>query len=86
MSLTRRGYFRDGGGNAMVAGARPKAYAVIFGVISLRFRLRTLRKYIHYLKWLTWPICVCVTAFVVHVPWGQALRATLSVCLTHATI
>jgi len=63
----------------MVAGEKAEAYAVIFGVISLPLQVYVpYRKYIHYLKWLTLgAISYVVTAFVVHVPWGQALRATV---------
>jgi NRAMP (natural resistance-associated macrophage protein)-like metal ion transporter len=68
-----------GAGMQMVAGGKAEAYAVIFGLISLPLQVYVpYRKYIHYLKWLTWALfAYVVTAFVVHVPWGQALRATI---------
>jgi NRAMP (natural resistance-associated macrophage protein)-like metal ion transporter len=68
-----------GAGMQMVAGGKAEVYAVIFGVISLPLQVYVpYRKYIHYLKWLTWALfAYVVTAFVVHVPWGQALRATV---------
>jgi len=66
-------------GMQVVAGGKPEAYAVMFGVISLLLQVHVpYRKYVHYLKWLTWALLAyVVTAFVVHVPWGRALRATV---------
>ena len=66
-------------GMQMVAGGKAEAYAVMFGAISLPLQVYVpYRKYIHYLKWLTWALFAYVlTAFVVHVPWGRVLRATI---------
>jgi NRAMP (natural resistance-associated macrophage protein)-like metal ion transporter len=66
-------------GMQMLAGGSSEAYALIFGVVSLLLQIYVpYRKYVHYLKWLTWTLLAYVaTAFVVHVPWGRALRATI---------
>ena len=54
-------------------------YAFFFGVDSLLLQVYiSYRIYVRYLKWLTWALFAYVlTAFVVRVPWTQALRSTL---------
>jgi Mn2+/Fe2+ NRAMP family transporter len=63
----------------LVAGGNLIAYAIGFGVISLLLQIYVpYRKYVSYLKWLTWGLfAYVITAFVVHVPWGTALRASV---------
>jgi Mn2+/Fe2+ NRAMP family transporter len=55
------------------------AYVLVFGLLSLA--LETFVRYdsyVKYLKWLTAALFAYVaTAFVVHVPWAEAMRATL---------
>ena len=72
----------------MVAGGKPEAYAVMFGVISLPLQVYVpYRKYIHYLKWLTWALFAYVlTAFVVHVPWTRSSSYHCSVCVTRCEL
>jgi NRAMP (natural resistance-associated macrophage protein)-like metal ion transporter len=55
------------------------AYVVLFGLASLALQIYVpYRKYVRYLKWLTLVLFAYVaTAFVVHVPWKMALRATV---------
>jgi Mn2+/Fe2+ NRAMP family transporter len=55
------------------------AYVLLFGVLSLALEtLVRYNSYVKYLKWLTAALLAYVaTVFVVHVPWGQAIRATL---------
>jgi NRAMP (natural resistance-associated macrophage protein)-like metal ion transporter len=63
----------------LVVGGNAVVYAVLFGVVSLLLQIYVpYRKYVAYLKWLTWALFAYVaTAFVAHVPWMQALRATV---------
>jgi NRAMP (natural resistance-associated macrophage protein)-like metal ion transporter len=63
----------------LVAGGKLVVYSVLFGAISLLLQVYVpYRKYVHYLKWLTWALfAYVITAFVVRVPWLQALHATL---------
>jgi NRAMP (natural resistance-associated macrophage protein)-like metal ion transporter len=63
----------------LVLGGATAAYAVIFGGISLALQIWVpYRKYVGYLRWLTWSLFAYVaTAFVVRIPWGTALRATI---------
>ena len=63
----------------MVAGGNINVYALLFGILSLVLQIAVpYRKYVHYLKWLTLALFAYVaTAFVVHVPWLAAIRATL---------
>lgn len=55
------------------------AYVLLFGVLSLVLEtLVRYNSYLKYLKWLTAALLAYVaTVFVVRVPWGQAIRATL---------
>lgn len=57
----------------------PTAYAVAFGGISLVLQIYVpYRRYVRYLRWMTWSLAAyVVTAFVVHIPWTSAIRATL---------
>jgi NRAMP (natural resistance-associated macrophage protein)-like metal ion transporter len=66
-------------GIQLVAGGSVAAYAVILGAISLLLQVYVpYRKYVTYLKGLTWALfAYVITAFMIHVPWGRALRATL---------
>jgi NRAMP (natural resistance-associated macrophage protein)-like metal ion transporter len=54
-------------------------YALAFGAISLLLQIFVpYRRYVGYLRWLTWTLFAYVlTAFLVHVPWRAALRSTL---------
>jgi len=63
----------------LVAGGSATAYALIFGAVSLLLQIYVpYREYARYLKWLTWSLfAYVITAFVVHLPWGQALMATV---------
>jgi NRAMP (natural resistance-associated macrophage protein)-like metal ion transporter len=63
----------------LVFGGSLNAYAALFGALSLLLQVYVpYNKYVHYLKWLTLVLFAYVaTAFVVHVPWPQALRATV---------
>ena len=63
----------------LVAGGTAAAYALIFGAVSLLLQIYVpYRKYVHYLKWLTWSLfAYVITAFVVHIPWAHALKATV---------
>src|SRR5437764_741580 len=66
-------------GLQLVAGGNVIAYALLFGVVSLLLQVYVpYTRYAHYLKWLTWTLfAYAITAFVVHVPWGRALAATI---------
>ena len=66
-------------GLQLVAGGNVIAYALLFGVVSLLLQVYVpYTRYAHYLKWLTWTLfAYVITAFVVHVPWGRALAATI---------
>jgi NRAMP (natural resistance-associated macrophage protein)-like metal ion transporter len=63
----------------LVAGGAAAAYALIFGVVSLLLQIYVpYRTYARYLKWLTWSLfAYVITAFVVHIPWAHALKATV---------
>lgn len=54
-------------------------YVLFFGVLSLVLQVYVpYRKYVHYLKWLTVVLFAYVaTAFVIHVPWKDALYRTV---------
>ncbi|MGH9691781.1 MAG: NRAMP family divalent metal transporter [Candidatus Acidiferrales bacterium] len=62
----------------LILGGSVNAYAIVFGLISVVLQIYVpYRRYVRYLKWLTFALFAYVgTAFVVHVPWGAALRAT----------
>ena len=64
--------------DARVAGGSAAAYALIFGIVSLLLQIYVpYRRYARYLKWLTWSLLAYViTAFIVHIPWAHALKAT----------
>jgi NRAMP (natural resistance-associated macrophage protein)-like metal ion transporter len=63
----------------LVFGGSLNVYAVLLGVVSLLLQVYIpYKKYEGYLKWLTLALFAYVaTAFVVHVPWLTALRATV---------
>lgn len=71
----------------LMAGGRAEVYALIFGAISLLLQVYLpYRKYVHYLKWLTWALfAYVITAFVVKVPWAHALKATVIPSLSFDT-
>ena len=62
----------------LVIGGSATLYGVLFTIGSLVLQIfMPYTKYSNYLKWLTLALFAYVaTAFVVHVPWGQALRHT----------
>jgi len=68
-----------GTGLQLVVGGNVIVYAVLFGAVSLLLQVYIpYRKYVDYLKWLTWALfSYVITAFIVHVPWGRALVATV---------
>jgi NRAMP (natural resistance-associated macrophage protein)-like metal ion transporter len=63
----------------LIAGGSPNVYALLFGGLSVALQVYVpYRIYVRYLKWLTLVLFAYVAAaFVVHVPWKEALRATL---------
>ncbi|HMI52854.1 MAG TPA: Nramp family divalent metal transporter [Candidatus Saccharimonadales bacterium] len=63
----------------LLAGGPAAAYVVAFGAVSLLLEIYVpYTKYVRYLKWLTLVLFAYVaTVFVIHVPWGAALRATV---------
>jgi NRAMP (natural resistance-associated macrophage protein)-like metal ion transporter len=65
-----------GAATALVVDGPTQVYAVCLGLISLALQMFIpYRKYVRYLKWLTLALFAYVaTAFVIHVPWGMALR------------
>jgi NRAMP (natural resistance-associated macrophage protein)-like metal ion transporter len=64
---------------ATVIGGKALAYAVCFGVFSLLLQIFVpYRRYVSYLRWLTLALFAYVaTLFVIHVPWGEALKAAV---------
>jgi Mn2+/Fe2+ NRAMP family transporter len=68
----------------LILGGNINAYALLFGIASLLLQIAVpYRKYVHYLKWLTLALFAYVaTAFVVHVPWPAAVRATVAPSLS----
>jgi NRAMP (natural resistance-associated macrophage protein)-like metal ion transporter len=62
----------------LVIGGPALVYAVIFGVVSLLLQVfLPYTRYVKILKWLTLVLfSYVVTVFVVHVPWGTALKNT----------
>jgi Mn2+/Fe2+ NRAMP family transporter len=64
---------------ATVIGGKALAYAVGFGVLSLVLQIFVpYRQYVKYLRWLTLALFAYVaTLFVIHVPWGEALKAAV---------
>ena len=69
----------DGAAAQLILGGNLNAYAVAFGLVSVVLQIYVpYRRYVRYLKWLTLALFAYVgTAFVVHVPWGAVLRATV---------
>jgi NRAMP (natural resistance-associated macrophage protein)-like metal ion transporter len=63
----------------LITGGKISAYALTFGAVSLVLQIFVpYRKYQRYLKWLTWSLfAYVITAFMVHVPWADALRSTV---------
>jgi len=63
----------------LVVGGSVIVYAALFGGISLLLQIYVpYRRYVGYLKWLTWALfAYVITAFMVHVPWSHVLRATI---------
>jgi NRAMP (natural resistance-associated macrophage protein)-like metal ion transporter len=59
-------------------------YALGFGLLSLALQVFIpYRRYVSYLRWLTWTLfAYVITAFLVHVPWGVAMRSTLVPSIT----
>jgi NRAMP (natural resistance-associated macrophage protein)-like metal ion transporter len=67
-----------GAATQLLVGGHPSFYCVAFGAISLLLQIFVpYRKYVKYLKWLTFSLLAYfATVFVVHVPWPKVLRAT----------
>jgi NRAMP (natural resistance-associated macrophage protein)-like metal ion transporter len=63
----------------LVLGGPPLVYVILFALLSLSLQVFICyTNYVKYLKWLTLAVFAYVlTAFVVHVPWTQALHATV---------
>jgi Mn2+/Fe2+ NRAMP family transporter len=63
----------------LLFGGAATPYILLFGVLSLLLQIYVrYTTYVKYLKWLTLAVFAYVlTAFAVHVPWGQALHATV---------
>ena len=63
----------------MVFGGNLTVYVLSFGLFSLLLQVYVpYKRYVQYLKWLTIVLFTYIaTAFVVHVPWYPALRATV---------
>lgn len=68
-----------GGAVQLLIGGPALLYAALFAVLSVVLQVFvTYTRYAAILKWLTLSLFAYVaTVFVVHVPWGQALRATV---------
>jgi len=62
----------------LVVGGSGVAYGVLFGILCLVLQVfLPYRNYVRYLRWITWSLLAyLITAFLVRVPWGAALRAT----------
>jgi len=73
-----------GAATQLVFGGSLNVYAVLLGALSLLLQVYVpYKKYVQYLKWLTMVLFAYVaTAFVVHVPWAKAIRATVVPALT----
>jgi NRAMP (natural resistance-associated macrophage protein)-like metal ion transporter len=67
-----------GAATQLLIGGSTTPYVVLFGFISLLLQIYIpYTSYTKYLKWLTLAVLsYIVTAFAVHVPWPEALRAT----------
>jgi NRAMP (natural resistance-associated macrophage protein)-like metal ion transporter len=68
-----------GAAGQLLLGGPLLPYVLFFSVISLLLQMYIrYTKYVKYLKWLTVALFAYIlTAFVAHVDWGQALRATI---------
>lgn len=68
-----------GAATQLLIGGSATPYVIFFAFMSLLLQMYIpYTTYAKYLKWLTLAvISYVVTAFVVHVPWSEALRATL---------
>jgi NRAMP (natural resistance-associated macrophage protein)-like metal ion transporter len=75
-----------GAGGQLLLGGPSAPYVIFFSVLSLLLQMYIrYTSYVKYLKWLTLALFAYVlTAFVVHVPWGHALRATFLPSLSFA--
>jgi len=62
----------------LVVGGSGAAYGVLFGILCLVLEVfLPYRSYVRYLRWITWSLLAyLITALLVRVPWGAALRAT----------
>ena len=63
----------------LIVGGPSLLYSFLFGLVStLLIVWIPYTSYVSYLKWLTLVLLAYIlTAFVVHVPWGEALRSTV---------
>src|SRR5262250_429505 len=68
-----------GSATQLVVGGSGVAYGALFGILCLMLQIfLPYRKYVRYLRWVTWSLLAyMITALLVRVPWGAALRATL---------
>jgi NRAMP (natural resistance-associated macrophage protein)-like metal ion transporter len=68
-----------GAAGQLLLGGPSLPYVLFFSVISLLLQMYVrYTKYVKYLKWLTVALFAYIlTAFVAHVDWGHALRATI---------
>jgi NRAMP (natural resistance-associated macrophage protein)-like metal ion transporter len=68
-----------GAASQLLVGGPTTVYVLLFALLSLVLQMHLhYTSYLKYLKWLTVALFAYVlTAFVVHVPWGQVLRATV---------
>ena len=68
-----------GEATALVAGGSSRWYAALFGIVSLLLQVFIpYTRYVRILKWLTLALLAYVaTVFSVHIPWGEAIRATV---------
>jgi NRAMP (natural resistance-associated macrophage protein)-like metal ion transporter len=68
-----------GAAGQLLLGGPSLPYVLFFSIISLLLQMYIrYTKYVKYLKWLTVALFAYVlTAFVAHVEWGHALRATI---------
>jgi len=73
-----------GAATQLLIGGSATPYVISFAIISLALQIWVpYTSYAKYLKWLTLAVLSYIlTAFVVHVPWSQALRATFFPSLT----
>ena len=76
-----------GAAGQLLLGGPLFPYVLLFSVVSLLLQMYVrYTKYVRYLKWLTLALFAYVlTAFVAHVDWGRALRATVLPSLSFNT-